>query len=286
MKKWISYIIDAILLMIIGVLGYVQISMLVSKDKNHGVPSAFNRSFLYVVSESMDDPDQPNGVKKGHGIIIEKVTNFESLKVSDPIYAEDDPNHENKPIDFLKNGAVVTFYYDLVKAPDTHRLINKEFNEETGLWEFETMGDNPVAHQQMKTERFTEKELIGKMVYHSKALGDFLTISSPAAAASAGRSAWFFPVAILTPVFGFAIYYIVDAILKYQKENKLREVKINEKLQESGIDLNDEEAVELFKMKEEMRLDYQEEYDKLKIKLRKELEKEKDKLRKENHEEK
>ncbi len=272
--------------MIIGVLGYVQISMLVSKDKNHGVPQAFNRSFLYVVSESMDDPDQPNGVKKGHGIIIAKVTNYESLKVSDPIYAEDDPNHENKPIDFKKNGTVVTFYYDLVKAPDTHRLINKEYNSETGLWEFETMGDNPIAHQQMKTERFTQKELIGKMEYHSKALGDFLTISSPAAAASSGKSAWFFPVAILTPVFGFAIYYIVDAILKYQKENKLREAKINERLQESGIDLNDEEAVELFKMKEEMRLDYQEEYDKLKVKLRKELEKEKEKLRNNKNEEK
>ena len=237
MKKWISYLIDAILVALIGVLVYVQVSMLITKDRNYGVPSAFGKSFLYVATESMDDPEQKNGLAKGHGIIISKITSYESLRTSNPIYDEDNETI----IDYDKTGDVITFYYDFVKAPDTHRLINKEFNSETGLWEFETMGDNPEAHRLKKTEHFTQKELIGRMEYHSKAFGSFLTIASPAAAASAGKSAWFFPVAIIIPVFGLAIYYIVDAILKYRKESKAREALIMQKMTDAGIDQNDDE---------------------------------------------
>ena len=87
-KKIISYTIDVILVLIIIFLGYVQIAMLVSKNdkKNYGVPRVFGKSFLYVATESMNNPDDPNCLKAGTGIIIEKVTNFDSLKTSNPIY--------------------------------------------------------------------------------------------------------------------------------------------------------------------------------------------------------
>ena len=77
-KKIISYAIDAILVLIIVFLGYVQISMLVSKNdkKNYGVPRVFGKSFLYVATESMNNPEDPNCLKAGTGVIIEKVKDF------------------------------------------------------------------------------------------------------------------------------------------------------------------------------------------------------------------
>ena len=113
------------------------------------------------------------------------------------------------------------------------------------------------------------------MDYHSKALGDFLTISSTAAAASAGRSAWFFPVAIITPIVLLAGYYIVDAFMKYRKEEKEFQAKIDQAMIDAGIDMNDEAAKELFRMKEELRLEYQEEKDRIKKQIKKEMEKNK-----------
>ena len=271
-KKIISYVIDIILVLIILILGYVQISMLVSKNKNHGVPQVFGKSFLYVATDSMDDPDNKDCLRPGTGVIIEKVKDFNSLRVSDPIYG--DAENPERITDYEKNGDVVTFFLTSIGVPDTHRLIYKNYDEETGVWTFKTMGDAPEAHTfPLKTETWTGDKLIGKVVTWSKGFGTFLTIASPEAAASAGKKAWFFPVAIVTPIVLLAGYYIVDAFVKYNKEEKERNAMIEQRMIEAGIDMNDEEAKELFRMKEEIRLEYQEEKDRIKKQLRKELEK-------------
>ena len=275
-KKIISYAIDVILVAIIVFLGYVQISMLVSKNdkSNYGVPRVFGKSFLYVATESMDNPDDPNCLKAGTGIVIEKVKDFSSLKVSNPIYGN--PEYPELVTDYDYEGDIVTFYLDSIGVPDTHRLISKDYNEETGVWTFKTMGDNPEAHTlPHKTETWTGDKLIGKVVTWSEGFGTFLTIASPDAAASAGKKAWFFPVAIVTPIVLLAGYYIVDAFVKYNKEEKERQAVIETKMIEAGIDMNDEQAKELFRMKEEIRLEYQEEKERIKKQLRKELEKNK-----------
>ena len=139
-----------------------------------------------------------------------------------------------------------------------------------------TMGDNPEAHAKHVTETWDSKYLIGKEVYHSDALGSFLAISSADAASKAGTVAWFFPVAILIPALLLTAMYVYDPIKTYIKESKQRKADIQRALDESGIDQSDERAVELFKMKEEMRLDYVEEYEREKAKYKKELEKAKE----------
>lgn len=274
-KKIVSISINVILISIILLLGYVQISMLVTKNKNFGVPQVFGKSFLYVATDSMENKDDPNCLAPGTGIIIEKVNDLSSLEVAKPIYDKDDDGNEYIKDYDTSTGDVVTFYLTSKKVPDTHRLIYKNYDESTGVYTFRTMGDNPEAHIKHKYEEWTGDLLIGKVIYHSKGLGDFLSIASPEAAHTAGKQAWFFPVAIITPIVILAVYYIVDAFIKYHKENQEREKKIQEAMVKAGIDLNDEEAVELFRMKEEIRLDYQEEYEKIKKKIRKEIENQK-----------
>ena len=275
-KKILSYTVDFILVGFILLLIYVQVSMMVSKGKNYGVPRAFGKSFLYVASESMDDPINPNGVHKGSGIIIETCS-VSDLNPSTPIYDE-----EGNITDYKKDGDIVTFYYvtSAYSIVDTHRLIDIKDNGD-GSYTMKTMGDNPEAHKKFVTETWDSKYLIGKEVYHSDALGSFLVISSSDAASKAGGVAWFFPVAIVVPALILTVMYVYDPIKAYIKESKARKAKVDEALKNSGIDLNDEKAVELFRMKEEMRLDYLEEYEAEKAKYKKELEKAKERALKE-----
>ena len=270
-RKILSYTIDVVLVGFILTLIYVQISMMTSKNSNYGVPRAFGKSFLYVASESMDDPDNPSGIHKGSGIIIDQCS-VSDLTPSTPIL-----NEEGEITDYKKDGDVVTFYYvtPSYSIVDTHRLVGVKDNG-NGTYTMTTMGDNPEAHSKHVTETWDSKYLIGKEVYHSDALGSFLAISSADAASKAGTVAWFFPVAILVPALLLTAMYVYDPIKTYIKESKKRKKQIQEALDASGIDQSDERAVELFKMKEEMRLDYQEEYESEKEKYKKELEKAKE----------
>ena len=270
-RKILSYTVDVILVGFILTLIYVQISMMTSKNSNYGVPRAFGKSFLYVASESMDDPDNPSGIHKGSGIIIDQCS-VSDLTPATPIYDE-----EGNIKDYKKDGDVVTFYYvtPSYSIVDTHRLVGIKDNG-GGSYTMTTMGDNPEAHSKHATETWDSKYLIGKEVYHSDALGSFLAISSADAASKAGTVAWFFPVAILVPALLLTAMYVYDPIKTYIKESKKRKQQIQEVLDASGIDQTDERAVELFKMKEEMRLDYQEEYESEKEKYKKELEKAKE----------
>lgn len=276
-KKVLSISVDVILVGFIILLIYVQVSMMVSKGNNYGVPRAFGKSFLYVASESMDDPDNPNGIHKGSGIIIDQCS-VSDLTPSTPI-----KNEKGEIIDYDKStGDVVTFYYvtSSYSIVDTHRLV-EIIDNGGGSYTMKTMGDNPEAHKKLITETWDSKYLIGKEVYHSDALGSFLAISSSDAASKAGGVAWFFPVAILVPALILTAMYVYDPIKNYIKESKKRKQMIEEAIDKAGIDRNDEKAVELFRMKEEMRLDYIEEYEANKAKYRKELEKAKERAKKE-----
>ena len=285
----ISIVIDVLLVLIIAFIGYLQISMLVSKKKNFGVPQVFGQSLLYVATDSMEDPDNKKSINPGYGIVINKVKP-QDIKPSTPIYGykEDntpiyEPYEEHlTPVDYLKDGDIVTFYYEKIKAPDTHRVVGVK--QEGGKYVFTTMGDNPIAHKRHTVEEWNQDYLIGRVHTASRPLGQFLEISSPEAAAylsartGKNHSAWFFPVAIILPIVLIAVSYTVKYAIKSTKERRQRDAEIQAALEASGIDLNDEEACELFRQKEEIRLDIKEEmtkeYEKAKAKALKELEEE------------
>lgn len=269
MKKRLSYTIDVLLVGIILLLGYTQVSMMLNKKFN--VPSAFGVSFLYIVTDSMDDGDNPNSMPAGTGIIIQHVKDPSTLKPSTPIYKYDDEGNKvlddnGKPIivDWEKDGDAVTFFYKKIEYADTHRIIETYLDESGTRW-FKTMGDNPKAHKAKTTELWSEEYLIGKVTHHSKALGTFLEISSPQIAETISvvtkekHTAWLFPIVLITPIGALLFTYIGKSIYKAFKEEKERDAKIDLALQESGINLDDEEAVELFRMKESFRLEYREE---------------------------
>ena len=116
-RKWASRLVTLFLLLLVGFVGYCQVSMVVTMNKNYGVPSVFGYSFLYVATDSMDG-DLPDSLPIGTGIVIQDV----------------DP-HSIAP------GDVITFYYPAIGAPDTHR-VHEIAEDGEGHLTFYTRGDN------------------------------------------------------------------------------------------------------------------------------------------------
>ena len=282
-RKIISLIIDIILLILIGLFVYVQIAMMTTKNKNYGVPQVFGASILCIITNSMDD-GTPNCLAPETGIVISEVSDVTTLKKCQPLsYSEEDPTRVNK---YDKSGDVVTFYYSQKGFLDTHRIIDYIPNDNGG-YTIRTMGDNNQIREYFENsdgkggfETFDSKYLVGKVTYSSYGLGQLLIISSPSVAASFGKSAWLFPVGLIAPIVIIASTFMIEEIVKYRHESKRREALILEAMEKEGIDQSNEEEVEYFRLKMEMKLDIEEERDAIKEKMRKDIAKEKEKQKK------
>ena len=265
-KKWLTYSINGFFVALIAFFGYVQISMLVTKSGNHGVPSAFGYSFLYVFTDSMDNPNKGvDDLGTGSGILIHK-DDLQSCKLSNPIYKVDengnlvtDSSGNYIIADYDFSGDVVTFYSKNLGYVDTHRLVMREFDASKGKWRCRTLGDNPSLHVYGAPKLdpwWYEDDYVGRVVHSSKGFGTMLTLISPDAAASVGKTAWLLPVAIIVPMILLAVLSIADVYKTARIKEKEDENKILEAMAKAGIDPNDEVASATFRAKEELKLEY------------------------------
>ncbi|MCQ2742808.1 MAG: hypothetical protein MJ239_05890 [Bacilli bacterium] len=259
MKKWVSRTIDGVLGVIIAFLIFCQVSMTVTASKNYGVPSVFGMSFLYVATDSMEG-ENPDSLPTGTGAFCKKV-----------------------PVEDIVVGDVITFYYPHLGAPDTHRVLEIE-TDPAGKRVFKTRGDNlhawscPVSGcPETPWETIPEKYYIGKIIGHNDAFGKFLTIVSPQAAGSAGKVAWFMPVAVITPIVIFVGIYIGQSVKKYRAETKAERDALMADMIAAGIDPNDEAKALLFEEKWYIKREVKEEMERAKAeekaKIQKEMEK-------------
>jgi signal peptidase I len=251
MKKWLSRTFTGILGAFIVFLLGCQVAMVVSSNKNYGVPSLFGYSFMRVATDSMEG-SADDSLPTGTGIVISKVS-----------------------VSSIEPGDVITFYSTSLQGPVTHRV--REIASDSDGLVFYTMGDN--AHAETCPSKDTpdgctypnnrdtvlEKYYIGKVVGHSDAFGGFLNVV---------LSTWFVPVAVLLPlavIIGISGY---DIYKEGKAEEKQEDAEVAAELAKAGVDPKDEKAVLLY-----------EEKARYKIEVRKELEKtkneEKERIRKE-----
>lgn len=254
MRKWISGIATGFLSLLVLFFAYCQISMLISMKNNHGVPSVFGYSFLYVATDSMVG-DRPDSLPVGSGIIIEDV-----------------------PPEEVEIGDVITFYYPVLGAPDTHRVTNIIYDEQGKVMTFQTRGDNADAEIESSGETFSVDNYLGKMVYHSLSFGTFLTYVSPQVPSENNHATWVFPLLILAPLAIAAIYTIVSTALSMRKQRQKEQKELAQALEEANIDPHDEAAAlafeEKWRYKRELRESYLKEKDKEMKKQRRKLRKE------------
>ena len=93
----------------------------------------------------------------------------------------------------------------------------------------------------------------------SRMRGTFCKMTSSSVsrlAASAGKTAWLLPTAIIVPLIALAVSSIIDVYRVAKAKEKEEEEEIQAAMVEAGIDLNDEAAVEMFRQKEEFKREY------------------------------
>lgn len=255
-RKWASRLVTLFLLLLVGFVGYCQVSMVVTMNKNYGVPSVFGYSFLYVATDSMDG-NLPDSLPVGTGIVIQDV----------------DP-HSIAP------GDVITFYYPAIGAPDTHR-VHEIAEDGEGHLTFYTRGDNLNAQlsngqwDENYREVVPEEHYIGKVVSHSKAFGTFLTYVSPQVPSEHNHARWLFPLLVILPLAICAAITIASTVRQLRKEKKEEKAALLKAMEEEGIDQTDEAQVlafeEKWRFKKELREQYAEEKEKERKRLLKDM---------------
>lgn len=261
-KKALSIGIDVLLGGVSLFLAYCFVSMMISttKPENYGAPMLFDRTLLYVVTDSMAEdrstevtPEQKEEedrvgssysighIEPGEGIIIEK-----------------------RPYEEIAVGDVITFYYDSLGALDTHRVMEIDPPSELNgnVFVFHTRGDN--LHSQFgnwdvstRDDPVKQDQVLGVVTSQSAFLGGVLKFVSPSV--PDGYAAWFVPLLILVPISAIAASTIVQAVKESKAEKAELDAEIAAAMEKDGKDPSDEASRLLYEekiaYKREMRLE-------------------------------
>lgn len=276
MKKGVSVALDILLGGVVVFLAYCQISMMVSMNQpeNYGVPRLFGGSVLYVVTDSMAEDTHPEAtpeqkeetervgsmypishIEPGSGVFIEKV----------------DPSS-------IQVGDVITFYYEALGAPDTHRVMEivEPCEESNYQYVYLTRGDN--LHSSFgswdvsyRDDPVFEDKLIGKVTRVSSFLGGVLKFVSPGV--PGGYAVWFVPLLVVIPISFIAVSMIRGAVKEEKVEKEALEAEVREAMIKDGKDPNDEAAHYMY----EEKIAYKRE---LRILMEKEKAKERERIQK------
>ena len=275
-KKALSIGIDVLLGGVSLFLAYCFVSMMISttKPENYGAPMLFNRTLLYVVTDSMAEdtssqvtPEQKEEedhvgssyaighIEPGEGIIIEK-----------------------RPYEEISVGDVITFYYDSLGALDTHRVMEIDPPSELNgnVFVFHTRGDN--LHSQFgnwdvstRDDPVKQDQVLGVVTSQSAFLGGVLKFVSPSV--PDGYAAWFVPLLILVPISAIAASTIVQAVKESKAEKAELDAEIAAAMEKDGKDPSDEASRLLYEEKIAYKRELRLEMEKAKARERKRLSK-------------
>lgn len=275
-KKALSIGIDVLLGGVSLFLAYCFVSMMISttKPENYGAPMLFNRTLLYVVTDSMAEdhssqvtPEQKEEedrvgqsyaighIEPGEGIIIEK-----------------------RPYEEIAVGDVITFYYDSLGALDTHRVMEIDPPSELNgnVFVFHTRGDN--LHSQFgnwdvstRDDPVKQDQVLGVVTSQSAFLGGVLKFVSPSV--PDGYAAWFVPLLILVPISAIAASTIVQAVKESKAEKAELDAEIAAAMEKDGKDPSDEASRLLYEEKIAYKRELRLEMEKAKARERKRLSK-------------
>lgn len=299
-SKVVSYIIDGVLGVFLAFMIYCAGSIFISTHKSpYGIPSVFGTSLLYVATNSMGSdqtvaaiaPEEWNrreaacqeyeeAKAEGREPEINQET-YEEYRYSILIKAEEERvgreyeiGHIEEgeavaitKVDFstLKVGDVITFYYEQIAYPDTHRIMEVS-SDALGPY-VRTRGDNlhaslydggaGVNPGYRDAQLIRDSTFIGKVTHHSAFLGWTLTMVSPNVPNS--QSGWFLPLVVIVPLGVIMAMSIKDVIITYKKDKKERAEALALAMEEAHIDPKDEASAMLFEQKWELKRQMREE---------------------------
>ena len=323
-KRIGSMVADALLGVLVIALLALQIDIIVTSRQNHGVPSIFGYSFMKILTDSMDGPeddrllltykkDMPSAASKEVDPLKEtrKVQevfplNYEHLEEAKaefdygylikngPLFLHVDTGIVIQKVDFkeIMPGDVITFLYDINiggavynDEPTSHRVI--EINHEAGT--LSCFGDNNMPYGGSRMAYYSDPSQRNDIV-KADVLGKVISASDGLGSVlGITQNTWFLPVMILIPLLLIGGISAFDAIKKGHLERKKEKDELAAAIAAAGIDANDEVAVETFTTrylaKREIQMELEIEKEKQKEIFRQAFEEEKKKLKAQGGEE-
>lgn len=292
----VSSIVDGALLVLAGAMIALELTLFITTKKD-GMPSLFGKTFMRVLTGSMDGPDTPE-------FFLTRAGNDASGRVSGVYETQEEAEEacsstegvftlqkngpwmlgvntaailERKAFEDVEPGDVVTFYYDL-NSIYTHQLVSHrviEIIDSTLYCYGDAYPKNGYPYSSTSSsytgvQKITKQDYVGTIVAKSDFLGGVMTMTS---------SVWFVPTVVGIPLLSMAGFSMADAIKESRRRKKEEEAKIEAMVLSSGVDPNDERAMEIAREKAAVKLEIQEELEKEKQKQKelflKQFEKEK-----------
>ena len=320
-KKLWSKIMDAVLGVLVVLLLALQIDIIITSRQNYGVPSLFGYSFMQILTNSMDGPEDDCVLltyqKPVYGVPsveVDPLTETRPVLEVFPLnYAEMETIKTNFDYGYLKKrgpkflhvntgiiirhiewedvmpGDVLTFVTDITingqvyrAQPTSHRVIEIDHAKGT----LSCFGDNNMPYDGSRVAFYSDDTQRNDLKKEA-IIGEVISNNDALGVVlGAVQSTWFLPVMILIPLGIIGISSAVDAILKGHRERKAEKLALEAAIDAAGIDRNDEVAMETFitryQAKREMQLELEQEKARQKEIYRQVYQEEKKRLQAEN----
>lgn len=300
-----SSIVDGVLLVLAGALLALELGFVISSKKD-GMPSLFGKTFMRVLTGSMDGPDAPN-------LYLTRVGDLDSGRVDGVYYTVEDLERERgegkayftlekkgpwmlgvdtaailerKSFEEVQVGDIVTFYFDIPTTQGTmkdqlvsHRVI--EIVDSVlycygDAYPKENYPYSSSSSDYQGVQRISKDDYVGVITSKSDFLGGVMVMTS---------SSWFVPVVVGVPLLGIATSSLINTFKERKRVKAEEDRRIEEILASSGISPEDELAYqrerEKAEIKVQIQMEMEEEKEKQKAIFRKQFEKEKEKAKKE-----
>lgn len=272
-KQFISRIATWILGIIFGFLLLIEVTGMITKGSNYGVPNVFGYQIMTIATDSMKQVYPVDSAIIVQKFDTSKITGKGSVKLTkvdenDYVTSSKDATNYVDVSSPLQLGDDISFYWkkDGVPAPYiiTHRVLAFDFNTDGTLKNLTCNGINKNVNNNTGIPQYPTPELIlGKVVYCSSTLG--WTVN-------ALQSPITLIVLIVIPCSYVAISSILD-IMKIKKEDKEEEENASTSFSDDLKEQMRQELIKEGKLPQDALSDISlKDQEKLKEEMRKEME--------------
>ncbi len=263
-KIKVSTIVDGVLIVLGLLLLALELSLFISKQKD-GMPSLFGKTFMNVITGSMDGPDTSL-------FYVTRAGDDASGRVTGVFYTKEEAEEasgedkicftlekkgpsmlgvgtaailERKDFSEVEVGDIVTFYYDITSDGYvyqnqlvSHRVI--EIIDDVLYCYGDAYPKRGIAYSSSSSsyegvQRIGKDKYVGTVTSKNDFLGWVLTVTS---------QQWFVPVVVGAPLLTMGAFSLVEGLRKSKAAKKEENARIQALVDKSGVSKEDEAAYE------------------------------------------
>jgi signal peptidase len=212
-KKIVNIVVDAVVVVILAIVLLLAISTISSRAKGYdGYTAIFGRAYVAVASDSMNG-DKDDDFAKGDLIVIKLLSDEEAKELD-----------VNQIVTFRTKQITEDGTYVL----NTHRIVDRNGNDETGSSKYVTHGD---ANPDGVNETVLATDIVGVYIGKASGIGQVFLFMS---------SSWGFFTCVVVPSLIVVVYFAVNLVLVIRKEKVVQTAAAEEQKKQEREELEKE----------------------------------------------